>query len=136
MANVCFGDVSDILNAVLRLADVRCFVCKVMKECVSLLQSVADREVFLPTDEIWLYDLQSGLWWVCVCVSVVSEWVSEGEWVSEWVRWVSEWVSEWVVSECNVLWSPELNQLTLSTSVHSGSVLVKDGAGFWKGCGN
>ncbi len=60
MANVCFGDVSDILNDVLRLADVRCFVCKVMKECVSL-QSVADREVFLPTDEIWLYDLQSGL---------------------------------------------------------------------------
>ncbi len=43
MANVCFGDVSDILNAVLRLA-VECFVCKVMKECVSL-QSVADREV-------------------------------------------------------------------------------------------
>ncbi len=38
-----------------------------MKECVSL-QSVADREVFLPNDEIWLYDLQSGLLWVCVCV--------------------------------------------------------------------
>ncbi len=69
MANVCFGDVSDILNAVLRLADVRCFVCKVMKECVSL-QSVADREVFLPNDEIWLYDLQSGLWCVRVCVCV------------------------------------------------------------------
>ncbi len=68
MANVCFGDVSDILNAVLHLADVRCFVCKVMKECVSL-QSVADREVFLPNDEIWLYDLQSGLG-VCVCVCV------------------------------------------------------------------
>ncbi len=42
MANVCFGDVSDIFNAVLRLADVRCFVCKVMKECVSL-QSVPSR---------------------------------------------------------------------------------------------
>ncbi len=44
-----------------------------MKECVSL-QSVADREVFLPNDEIGLYDLQSGLWWeresVCVCVCV------------------------------------------------------------------
>ncbi len=41
---------------------------KVMKECVSL-QSVADREVFLPNDEIWLYDLQSGLCEsVCVCV--------------------------------------------------------------------
>ncbi len=49
-------------------------MCKVMKECVSL-QSVADREVFLPNDEIWLYDLQSGLWCVCVvcvvCVCVV-----------------------------------------------------------------
>ncbi len=66
MANVCFGDVSDILNAVLRLADVRCFVCKVMMKCVSL-QSVTDREIFLPNDEIWLYDLQSGL---VVCESV------------------------------------------------------------------
>ncbi len=46
-------------------------MCKVMKECVSL-QSVADREVFLPNDEIWLYDLQSGLWSECVraCVRV------------------------------------------------------------------
>ncbi|KAL6478114.1 hypothetical protein MHYP_G00139490 [Metynnis hypsauchen] len=26
------------------------------------IQSVADHEVFLPNDEIWLYDLQSGLW--------------------------------------------------------------------------
>ncbi len=47
-------------------------MCKVMKECVSL-QSVADREVFLPNDEIWLYDLQSEcgcgecVWCVCVC---------------------------------------------------------------------
>ncbi len=46
-------------------------MCKVMKECVSL-QSVADREVFLPNDEIWLYDLQSVCVYVraCVCVCV------------------------------------------------------------------
>ncbi len=72
------------------------------------LQSVADREVFLPTT-------RSGCTTYRVdCVMWVCEW-GMSEWVSEWV--MSEWVSEWV-SECNVLWSPELNQLTLSTSVH------------------
>ncbi len=26
------------------------------------LQSVADDEVFLPNDEIWVYDLERGVW--------------------------------------------------------------------------
>lgn len=25
-------------------------------------QSVADEEVFLPNDEIWVYDLEAGIW--------------------------------------------------------------------------
>ncbi len=46
-------------------------MCKVMKGCVSL-QSVADREVFLLNDEIWLYDLQSVCVYVraCMCACV------------------------------------------------------------------
>lgn len=27
-----------------------------------VFQSVADDEVFLPSDEIWVYDLEQGLW--------------------------------------------------------------------------
>lgn len=26
------------------------------------LQSIADNEVFLPNDEIWVYDLEQGVW--------------------------------------------------------------------------
>ena len=26
------------------------------------LQSIADDEIFLPNDEIWVYDLEQGLW--------------------------------------------------------------------------
>lgn len=34
----------------------------IVKDMLYSLQSVADDEVFLPNDEIWVYDLERGVW--------------------------------------------------------------------------
>lgn len=38
--------------------DLSCVVVNILYS----LQSVADEEVFLPSDEIWVYDLEAGIW--------------------------------------------------------------------------
>lgn len=35
---------------------------KLLLYVTCFLQSIADDEVFLPNDEIWLYDLERGVW--------------------------------------------------------------------------
>ncbi len=106
MANVCFGDVSDILNAVLRLADVRCLCVKWWWSVFLCSRWLIVKFSFQTTRSgCTTYRVDCG---VCECVSVCER-ERGGEWESERVR---ERESVCVcVCVCNALWSPELEPI-------------------------
>lgn len=54
------NDISIVLTGSRRNATTHIYFIVIDMLCS--LQSIADEEVFLPSDEIWVYDLERGVW--------------------------------------------------------------------------